>query len=118
PDDGLELSGLQIDYVDGPQNNRAIFDLSLSIREEAGQLIAGLDYSTDLFDESTILRMSHHFESVLALMTTAIDQQIDELPILSESEKHQLLFKWNDTDTAYRSGSGIHELFEEQVEIR
>src|SRR5262249_42932906 len=40
---------------------------------------------------------------------------IDELPLLTESERHQLLVEWNDTATDYPQDRCIHQLFEEQV---
>ena len=44
------------------------------------------------------------------------DQHLSELPLLSEAERHQLLFEWNDTATEYPRDRCVHELFEEQVE--
>ncbi|MEW6734729.1 MAG: amino acid adenylation domain-containing protein, partial [Acidobacteriota bacterium] len=43
-------------------------------------------------------------------------QSISSLALLSEAERHQLLYQWNDTDVQYRTDRCIHELFEEQVE--
>ena len=44
------------------------------------------------------------------------DRRISVLPILTESERHQLLVEWNDTAADYPRDKCIHELFEEQVE--
>ena len=43
-------------------------------------------------------------------------QQIRELPLLSEQERHQLLVQWNDTQIHYPAHKCIHSLFEEQVQ--
>src|SRR6266446_9413798 len=39
-----------------------------------------------------------------------------ELPLLSESERHQLLVEWNDTRSDYPAQSSVQALFEEQAE--
>jgi amino acid adenylation domain-containing protein len=41
---------------------------------------------------------------------------VSSLDHLTESERHQLLIEWNDTDTPYSSDLCIHQLFEVQVE--
>ncbi|TAE52375.1 MAG: amino acid adenylation domain-containing protein, partial [Nostocales cyanobacterium] len=41
--------------------------------------------------------------------------EIKELPILTTSEKQQLLTEWNQTETEYPVDKCIHQLFEEQV---
>ena len=43
------------------------------------------------------------------------DQRIGELPLLTASERHQLLVEWNDTATDYPQDRCIHQLFEEQA---
>ena len=53
------------------------------------------------------------------LLTNAInkpEQNIFELEILSEYEKHQILYEFNNTSTDYPKDKTIHQLFEEQVE--
>ena len=42
-------------------------------------------------------------------------QAIDGLPMLSETERHRVLYEWNDTKTEFPSGKCVHQLFEEQV---
>ena len=107
---GLTLSPVQLD------NNTAKFDLSLSMTEQAGGIKGSLEYSTDLFDEATIIRMSGHFQTILEGIVTNPEQSVSDLPILTEAEKHQLLIEWNDTKGEYPRDKCIHRLFEEQVE--
>ena len=42
-------------------------------------------------------------------------QTIDRLPMLSETERHQVLYEWNATEREYPRDKCVHELFEEQV---
>ena len=91
------------------------FDLTLSVHEGGPGLRAGLQYSTDLFDEATIARMLGHFETLLEGIVANPEQRISDLPILTEAEKHQVLVEWNETKRDYPKDKCIHPLFEEQV---
>ena len=42
-------------------------------------------------------------------------QTVDRLPMLSEEEREQVLYEWNETEAEYPSEKCVHELFEEQV---
>ena len=44
------------------------------------------------------------------------DERISELPLLTETETHQLLVEWNATDREYPEQRCLHELFEAQAE--
>src|SRR6185437_1619440 len=43
-------------------------------------------------------------------------EAMDRLPILSQPERWQLLFTWNETGREYAREKCIHQLFEEQAE--
>src|SRR6185503_20266554 len=42
--------------------------------------------------------------------------RLTELPLLTQAEREQLLFGWNNTLAHYPRGKCIHEIFENQVE--
>jgi amino acid adenylation domain-containing protein len=44
------------------------------------------------------------------------EQSLQSLPVLTEAERYQLLFEWNQTQSDYPDNKCIHQLFEEQVE--
>ncbi len=92
------------------------FDISLNITEIDNELVLDCDYNTDLFNVSTIERMAVHFQTLLEGIVTNAQQKISELPLLMESERHQLLVEWNNTQANYPQDKCIHQLFEEQVE--
>ena len=60
--------------------------------------------------------MDGHFQTLLEAIVADPDQPISTLPILTESERHQILVEWNDTAADYPRDKCIHELFEEQVD--
>ncbi|HET9226490.1 MAG TPA: amino acid adenylation domain-containing protein, partial [Thermoanaerobaculia bacterium] len=57
----------------------------------------GFDYNTDLWDEPTILRMRGHFLALAAGALAEPWKRISELPMLSETERRQLLVDWSAT---------------------
>jgi len=44
------------------------------------------------------------------------DQRLEDLPLLTEAERYQLLVEWNNTQADYSKDQCIHQLFEAQVE--
>nr|MDZ8004801.1 amino acid adenylation domain-containing protein [Nostoc sp. DedSLP05]MDZ8097429.1 amino acid adenylation domain-containing protein [Nostoc sp. DedSLP01] len=74
------------------------------------------EYNTDLFDASTIERMSGHFVTMLEGILANPQERISQLPILTASEQRQLLVEWNHTQVDYAFDKCIHQLFEQQVE--
>jgi amino acid adenylation domain-containing protein len=111
--DNLELPELAIGGVEA-ENPIAKFDLTLVIGE-ADRISVEMDYSTDLFESSTISRMLTQFERLLAAAATNPEQHISQLELLSSAERQQLLVDRNDTRVPYPRARCIHELFEEQV---
>jgi amino acid adenylation domain-containing protein len=93
----------------------AKFDLSLSIQVKEAGLTAIWEYNTDLFDKSTIERLSGHFVNLLTGIIANPEQTVSQLPLLTESERNQLLFDWNQTETDYKNDLCLHQLFEQQV---
>ncbi|MCA2506478.1 MAG: AMP-binding protein, partial [Microcystis sp. M54BS1] len=93
----------------------AKFDLSLSIQVKEAGLTAIWEYNTDLFDQSTIERLSGHFVNLLTGIIANPEQAISQLPLLTESETNQLLIEWNNTQVDYPDHYCLHQLFEEQV---
>ncbi|PMB38310.1 non-ribosomal peptide synthetase, partial [Fischerella thermalis CCMEE 5319] len=71
---------------------------------------------SDRFDTDTINRMLGHLQTLLEGMAINPQQRLGELSLLTESERHQLLVEWNQTQVEYAQQQCIHELFETQVE--
>jgi len=92
------------------------YDLSLELDERSEEVLARFHYSTDLFDEPTIVRMAGHWRNLLEEAVGNPEQPISELPLLSVDEKHQLLVEWNATAVELSAPAVLHQLFEDQVE--
>jgi non-ribosomal peptide synthetase component F len=84
--------------------------------ETDGQLSGLLEYNTDLFDAATAGRMAAHFRRLLESAVANPEEQVSRLPLLSEAEREQILFGWNETRAARATLRCIHELFERQAQ--
>jgi amino acid adenylation domain-containing protein len=110
----LELQGLRLTPL--PFDSRmAKFDLVLTVAETDGRLSGQLEYNTDLFDAATIRRMARHLEHLLETAVSNPDEQVSRLPLLTDDERRQILFEWNDTQVENQPALCIHELFEQQA---
>lgn len=92
------------------------FDLALQMIDDNHSLTGLLKYSTDVYEEATIARIASHFEILLQGIVSNPNQRLSDLPLLSETERHQLLVEWNNTKVDYPQELCIHQLFETQVE--
>ncbi|MEJ2444811.1 MAG: amino acid adenylation domain-containing protein, partial [Exilibacterium sp.] len=114
-DQAVSLPGIKVSTVESPYQT-AKFDLTLSLVEKEKGLGGVVEYNTDLFDETTIERFVRHYRNLLASMTRYPDRSVEQLPLLSEIERQQILFDWNRTEVDYQRDLCIHQLFERQVE--
>ncbi|MBD2360530.1 amino acid adenylation domain-containing protein [Anabaena minutissima FACHB-250] len=91
------------------------FDLSLDIYIGKKGLAGAIEYSNELFEAGTIVRIVEHFQTLLYGIVANPKAKISELPLFTDAEKHQLLFEWNSIYTHYPEFSRIHHIFAEQA---
>ncbi len=113
----LRLPGLEITRMPH-ETVTSKFDLTLHVAEASGELAAGFEYDTDLFDAPTIRRMAQHFLRLLEAIVADPERRVGELPLLSAAERRQLEVEWNDTASDYARDRSIPELFEKQAALR
>ncbi|HEX5874648.1 MAG TPA: condensation domain-containing protein, partial [Pyrinomonadaceae bacterium] len=109
-------TGLAIKPVE-VESTTAKFDLSF-FWAEAESLMGTIEYNTDLFDRSTIVRMLGHFERLLEAAVANPDQKLSELPLLGEGERRQLLRDSNSEPERYGADVCLQDLFEKAVDLR
>ncbi len=113
----IELTGgltmLPIEFSD--RTTRA--DLELHVWEKDGGLVVRCIYKTALFKQETIQRLLGHFQTLLAGIMQSPRRSLNQLPILTDTERHQLLVEWNQTETKDHKTTSqlIHQRFEAQV---
>lgn len=106
---GIRVELLDVDY------GTAKFDLILHATEEGQGFDAALEYSTDLFERDTIVRMAGHWTMLLREAARHPDRPISELAVLTPEERAALLLDWNDTNRGLPDVPGFPRLFEDQV---
>jgi amino acid adenylation domain-containing protein len=111
----IKLGNLALSTVEFEQGT-AKFDLTLSVEETEQGLKAVFEYNTDLFEAMTITRMVGHWHTMLEGIAAHPERRLSELPLLTEVEKRQVLFEWNDTEAAYPADVCFHHLFETQAQ--
>ncbi|HJT56124.1 MAG TPA: amino acid adenylation domain-containing protein [Ktedonobacteraceae bacterium] len=96
----------------------AHFDIDLLIVEVGEDLRVLLEYDTDLFEEATMQRMLERYQLLLELLLTSPRVEVDRLPWLLESERHQVLEQWNITSIPATDPRTLLDLFNQQVQSR
>jgi amino acid adenylation domain-containing protein len=113
PDPSLQLRGVEADVME-TEATAAGVDLFLFLQERADGFDALWEYSTDLFDRQTIERVHGHFIRLLQAVVESPDQPVDELPMVSEDERRQLLASSNGKEKDYPQVP-LHALVEAQA---
>jgi amino acid adenylation domain-containing protein/non-ribosomal peptide synthase protein (TIGR01720 family) len=112
----IELPGLTLSFLAEDQIARtAKADLSMVFEEVNGEIFCEVEYSTDLFEEETIKRLTGHWQTLLRSIIAKPDLPLLEIPLLTSDEQQQLLHTWNATQRNYPRMQCVHELFEEQA---
>ncbi|MCP4151010.1 MAG: amino acid adenylation domain-containing protein, partial [bacterium] len=93
----------------------ARFDLNLTAVEMDTRILFSIGYCTKLFKASTIERIGRYLKKSLSRITENKNIKIANLEIISEEEKKNLLYDFNDTASDYPAEKTIHELFVEQA---
>lgn len=94
----------------------AKFDFSLSLEPSVEGWTAKAEYSTDLFEADRVERMLDHWRVILEAIVSDPSKRVSEIPLLTATERHQILVEWNQTERDYPRDKCVHQLFEEQVE--
>jgi hypothetical protein len=77
----VQLPGLKEVRLD-VESNTTRFDLTLALAEDANGLGVSWEYSTDLFDGETIVRMSENFKTLLRAIVARAETRISRVPCL------------------------------------
>ncbi len=93
----------------------AKFDLNLSATEGDKYLYLNFEFCTKLFTPATIKRVITYFKRIVQTVSRDLDQKIGDIEFITEEEKHQILYEFNDTTVDYPREKTIHQLFEEQA---
>ena len=109
----LSLPGLTLAAIPAT-GETAKFDLTLALAEGPAGLSGVWEYDRDLFEETTIARLSDHFATLLAGAVAAPGARLSELPLLSAAERGQLQ-NWSTGLRTVLPGLCAHHLFLNQA---
>ena len=90
-------------------------EISLIIKDTPAQIQVSIEYLKDAFTNNTVSCMVDHYEQILNIVSKNPQQEVDDIQMLSEAEKHKILVEFNNTATDYSTNKTLAQLFEDQV---
>jgi amino acid adenylation domain-containing protein len=110
-----QIAGLKISVWDWHcQSDR--FDLILVCVAKGSELELRFEYEDSAFDDDYVRHLAEQFQTLLDAALANPETPIEQLPILSEREREQILLAWNATRRDYPAPKSLTQLFEQQVE--
>ncbi|MCP5103825.1 MAG: amino acid adenylation domain-containing protein, partial [bacterium] len=94
----------------------AKFDISLFAVENRESIDFSLEYCTRLFKPVTVQRFVRYFQKILSSVVENPAVKISQIDILSQEERKEILYDFNDSAVEFADTRTIPELFLEQVE--
>ncbi|HEX3131500.1 MAG TPA: amino acid adenylation domain-containing protein [Thermoanaerobaculia bacterium] len=107
------FAGLDAEPVD-LDTGTAKLDLMLGLVDRSDRRILRAEYSRDLFDRTTVVRLLDALAGLLAAAAADPGLRLSDLPLLSEAGRQQALVEWNDT-AAVRRERCLHDLVAAQA---
>ncbi|MEU3622976.1 hypothetical protein BS329_20465 [Amycolatopsis coloradensis] len=95
-DGEVELPGLRT-AVEPLETRTSRFDLHFAFTEDEDDLTGVLTYSTDLFDQASVTRLTSRLVRFLTAVTGDPQRPLSRVDILDPAERRQLLVTWNTT---------------------
>lgn len=113
--DAWQLDGLQVTPIRIPFDTSK-FDLTLSLNR-MGEIVQGaFEFSTELFDDSTVLRLRDHFANLLQDIVRRGSGPISSYQMFSAQERDQLLSCFGQPWLQFPVSQCLHQVFEQQAE--
>ncbi len=109
--------GIFFSYTYSTDNNSyPANSLWLVIQANAGKLDGKFNSKGNLFSEKDLELLASRFPVILQGMLTSPCQFCSKIPLISSSERQQLLVEWNQNRIDYPKDVCLHTLIEQQVE--
>ena len=91
------------------------FKLKLHVVRRGPELALEFHYDASRFERSAVERIAGYYQNLLSAALANPATPVSRLPLLSESEREQLMVEWNQTAAVYPADKCLHELFEQQA---
>ena len=93
------------------------FDLSFFFQLAEGGLDLSIEYDADRFEPSTVRRYAGHWMTLADAALADPSLPLSSLPLLSSTERTEILERWNATEGGYDARRPIHALFEDRARL-
>ncbi|HUZ39585.1 MAG TPA: amino acid adenylation domain-containing protein [Streptosporangiaceae bacterium] len=114
-DEPRDMDGLAVTQIE-PDEHDVMFDLMFFGSETAeGRFEIGFEYQAALFDRTTVERLAGYLVNLLAGLVEEPGARVDELPLMSAEQRHEVLDAWNGADTPFDADLCLHQLIERRV---
>jgi len=95
----------------------SMFDLTLKLEEQGGELLGEFEYNTALFDLSWIKRFVGYYTNMLRGLARSREQIVARIPLMSDAQTRALIVQANQTARSYPLEQTVISLFEEQTRV-
>ncbi|HWS55797.1 MAG TPA: amino acid adenylation domain-containing protein, partial [Pyrinomonadaceae bacterium] len=109
-----EHARLRVEKVESFQ--RTNFGLSVVVAP-GRQLGLHIGYDTNSFEAAAVARVAGQLKGLLESIAADPEQRLSDLSLLTDDERRQLIFGWNDTARPFPREACLHELFERQAAL-
>lgn len=99
-------------------NNSAMFDFWISMREFDDGIHTLCEYNTDLYKKSTVIKMMKHLENILDILSKNPELRVKEFRYMDIDEVNEILYMQNNTDIVFEDDLFVHQMFEKQVTLQ
>lgn len=109
--DGGSLEKLGVETVE-LSDNTSKFDLMMEVSVNNDSYNLSLEYSTGLFKDDTAERILKNYICTLKTLKNNIQSLTEDIEIIREEEKKQILEEFNDTTVPYDDNVRVEEVFD------
>ena len=102
--DGLEVAPMPV------ERGLSKVDLTLDLVERGGALLGYLEYTTALFDRTTVRRLAGAIRRSVSAGVAEPDRPVLGMPSLGAAERHALTVEWQGAESPGRSDGAVAEL--------
>jgi len=86
-----------------------------SFEREEDRVNGNIEYDPGVVERNHMEQISRHYSNILDALVEDINIRISDVLFLSEQDRKQIIFDFNNTTADYPRRRTIHELFEEQA---
>jgi amino acid adenylation domain-containing protein len=91
------------------------FGLAVSAINHGGKLVLNLSFAPERLSKTQVERIAGYYRSAMQAVLANPNANHDETEYLSEEERRQVIYEWNETGAEYPRERCVHEMFEAQV---